>query len=130
MYITDNCGNPIDLQHAADLLNCLYEFLALVAVEAVQGEDYYTLLTKLFSKNNTEQDQEYKTIKTYGVSTFSSDMYPEIEVGRLWRFLMLDTELYKNFCYTIGNQIIDFSRYDTGLENAYQSYNSKFNDYK
>ena len=36
MKTTDNNGNPIDLEHATDLLNSLFEFLALNAVYAVQ----------------------------------------------------------------------------------------------
>ena len=38
MQMTDNNGNPIDLEHATDLLNSLYEFLALNAVNAAQDK--------------------------------------------------------------------------------------------
>ena len=70
------------------------------------------------------------TIRSFGTSTFSPDIHPEIEVGRLWKFLILNSELYANFCFTIGNHFIDFSRNENGLNDAYQTYHSDYDSYK
>ena len=101
MHTTDEQGNQISLEYAENLLERLKEFFALAA---------------WWNADRSKHRHSMIYLNKLNVRSFIPAVHPGFQGGRLWKFLALHTQLYKDLWYAVADGLIDIPRYDTYCE--------------
>ena len=111
MHTTDKDGNQITLEYAENLLEKFKEFMALAA---------WCTLTSRSNDENTR----FSELKFY-----TSKIHPGFELGRFWKFVILNTQIYTDLSFKVINGLLDYA-WHTSIKDSIHSYLYHWNIYR